>query len=78
MVRGKKVKCGFYSTVFSTVCHDLICQYRDTTLYEGNRSSPAELTFLVTIRNKLCNKLDFDYFLSQNKSQKNNVKEGDQ
>ena len=40
--------------------------------------SPVELTFLVTIRNKLRNKLDFDYFLSQNKSQKNNLKEGDQ
>lgn len=80
MVRGKKkIKCGFYSTVFSTMCQGPILSIQGYNIVRRKHiPSPAELTFLVTIRNKLCNKLDFDYFLSQNKSQKNNLKEGDQ
>lgn len=75
----KKIKCGFYSTVFSTMCQGPILSIQGYNIVQRKQiPSPVELTFLVTIRNKLCNKLDFDYFLSQNKSQKNNLKEGDQ
>lgn len=75
----KKIKCGFYSTVFSTMCQGPNLSIQGYNIVRRKQiTSPAELTFLVTIRNKLCNKLDFDYFLSQNKSQKNNLKEGDQ
>lgn len=75
----KKIKCGFYSTVFSTMCQGPILSIQGYNIVQRKQiPSPVELTFLVTIRNKLRNKLDFDYFLSQNKSQKNNLKEGDQ
>jgi len=73
------MKYGFYSTVFSTMCQGPVLSIQGyNIIWRKHIPSPAELTFLVTIRNKLCNKLDFDYFLSQNKSQKNNLKEGDQ
>lgn len=74
----KKIKCGFYSAVFSTMCHGPILSIQGYNIQRKQIPSPVELTFLVTIRNKLCNKLDFHYLLSQNKSQKNNLKEGDQ